>query len=68
MRTSELRDDGDARVQRMRLSLDGLSVGNRSASASPEWIVPRKLPADPWRFTDDRLLRRVPLPPFEAAS
>lgn len=59
MRTSEMRDDGDARVQRMRLSLDGLSVGDAFGERFfyfPEWIVPRKLPADPWRFTDDTVM------------
>ena len=43
-------------MQRARLSLDGLSVGDAFGEQYfyfPEWIVPRQLPEPRWRYTDD---------------
>ncbi len=44
------------RIQRARLSLEGLSVGDALGEQYfdfPEWIPQRKLPAPRWRYTDD---------------
>ena len=53
------RSDREARLKRMRLSLDGLSVGDAFGQQFfyfPEFIAPRRLPADPWTFTDDTVM------------
>ena len=44
------------RMQRLRISLDGLSVGDAFGQQYfyfPEFILPRTLPPGPWQYTDD---------------
>jgi ADP-ribosylglycohydrolase len=59
MHVPEPDDEREARLRRMRLSLDGLSVGDAFGQQFfyfPEFIAPRRLPADPWTFTDDTVM------------
>ena len=63
MPTSNLPHDHDARMDRARLSLAGLSVGDAFGErffAHPDvvegLIRSRAIPAPPWRFTDDTMM------------
>jgi ADP-ribosylglycohydrolase len=63
MPTTNLPHDHDARMDRARLSLAGLSVGDAFGErffAHPDvvegLIRSRAIPASPWRFTDDTMM------------
>lgn len=54
-----LPDDHRARMDRVRRSLEGLSIGDAFGQQFfyfPEWIASRTLPAAPWHFTDDTVM------------
>jgi ADP-ribosylglycohydrolase len=57
---TDLPSDHLARVERMRLSLDGLAIGDAlgemlcyRSDEAPKWILNNNLPAGPWIHTDD---------------
>jgi ADP-ribosylglycohydrolase len=62
MAPNALPPDHETRMQRVRLALEGLSVGDAfgerffSAQDLPGLIEARALPAPPWRYTDDTVM------------
>ncbi|MBA3700248.1 MAG: ADP-ribosylglycohydrolase family protein [Planctomycetes bacterium] len=55
---TQLSDDPDARRQRARITLDGLSIGDAFgerffAREAADLLAQRSLPPAPWRYTDD---------------
>ena len=56
MTNSQLPADHAERMERVKISLAGLSVGDAFGQQFfyfPEWIAVRQIPPGPWRYTDD---------------
>jgi len=60
MTTSRLPEDHDARVERSRIALEGLSLGD--AFGGKHFLPPgpdRSLPTPPWRYSDDTVMAQA---------